>query len=111
MISLLVTGARTRNYTVPIKSCFDGFFYLFEVQTKYIPYFLSVLTKALTKKEGPNVCSRCRKCRNARFLNPFLNVNQLQFACCKKKGLKNRASLQTLGLSYFVRALVIVTCG
>ena len=54
------------------------------------------LSKALSKQEGPNVCW------DARFLNSFLNFNQLPAA---KKGFKKQASLQELGPSYFVRAL------
>ena len=55
-----------------------------------------MVTKVLSKQEGLNVCW------DARFLNPFLNFNQLPAA---KKGLKKQASLQTFGPSYFVRAL------
>ena len=56
------------------------------------------ITKDPSKQEGSNVCW------DARFFNPvFLNLNQLPAA---KKVFKKRASLQMLGPSYFVRALV-----
>ena len=42
-----------------------------------------------------------------RFLNLFLNFNQLPAA---KKDLKNGAAQQTFGSSYFVRALIEKRC-
>ena len=69
----------------------------FEKATKNFVIFLKVLhlLKALTKYEGPNIW------RDARFLNPF-------FAAGSWLKIKKRASLQTLGRSYCMRALVNV---
>ena len=57
--------------------------------------------KALSKQEGPKFCW------NARFFNPFF---EFESAACCKKGFKKRASKQTFGPSYFVRALEIEAC-
>ena len=59
-----------------------------------------MVTKVLSKQEGLNVCW------DARFLNRFLNFNQLPAA---KKGLKNSASQQTFSPSYFDRALAVAS--
>ena len=48
-----------------------------KLQTEQDPCVSSVLIKALTKEEEPNICS------DAHFLNPFLKFQSA--ACCKKK--------------------------